>query len=225
MIGGILWYLYMLIGIYLIIPFFTASLYEDSTLRRLYLFLWIISSASLGLNIYLTHAFAGNLIHPFNMFVHFAGYFGYVHLGYEIKVISQDENILSKIRSSNGIFRFLVFFVLLSLVWFGNKFRFALDLTFLNVFTVLFSSFIFLILYNKNVCTDAKWYKIVKFIAYYSFGIYLCHMLIFSIITKNLFEFGPPPLIQTAVIITTFVLALSLSWCLARFNISRYVGV
>lgn len=39
-IGGVLWYLFILIGIYLIIPFFSEKIYENKLFLKVYLVFW-----------------------------------------------------------------------------------------------------------------------------------------------------------------------------------------
>lgn len=39
-VGGILWYLFILIGIYLVIPFFSERIYDNKTFLRIYLLIW-----------------------------------------------------------------------------------------------------------------------------------------------------------------------------------------
>ena len=79
-----MWYLYMLIGLYLLMPFFSAWVEKrDSTMTNTYLLLWL---CSLTLP-YLKQLIAPNLFgecawNEFGTFYYFAGFAGYLLLGH-----------------------------------------------------------------------------------------------------------------------------------------------
>lgn len=86
-IGGILWYLYILIGVYLIMPFFSSKLYIDKTYQKLYLIIWLISSVVWLIQMYEPRVLG---INPWEHNVHtlsyFWGYLGFCILGLYINV-------------------------------------------------------------------------------------------------------------------------------------------
>jgi surface polysaccharide O-acyltransferase-like enzyme len=83
MMGGILWYLFMLIGIYLIIPYINPLLYKDIKLQRIYLGLWILSSVIMFFRTYKSTLMGLTMWdHNFDLTIYFSGYLGYVLLGY-----------------------------------------------------------------------------------------------------------------------------------------------
>jgi len=84
-IGAILWYLFILIGIYLFIPFLSREIYEDRKLITSYLCLWFVSSLVFVLKYYEKELLGQCLLHQFDMLIYFSGYFGYLLLGYYIK--------------------------------------------------------------------------------------------------------------------------------------------
>ena len=98
-IGGILWYLHMLIGIYLIIPFISPAIYDNHKLMRLYLIIWVFSSILVIISRKfpdLTLMLGNNPYQQnFDMTVYFAGYLGYLLLGVSVK--------LGMIRNVNGM--------------------------------------------------------------------------------------------------------------------------
>ena len=79
-----MWYLYMLIGLYLLMPFFSAWLEKnDETLTRTYIILW---GCSLMLP-YLTQLISPNIFgvcawNSFGTFYYFSGFTGYLLLGH-----------------------------------------------------------------------------------------------------------------------------------------------
>lgn len=83
LIGGILWYLYILIGIYLFIPFLTERIYDSRRLLFVYLSFWIVSSVVMVIKAYVPNVFGENhWVHTFDMFIYFSGYLGFVLFGF-----------------------------------------------------------------------------------------------------------------------------------------------
>lgn len=83
---GILWYLFMLLGIYLIIPFLNPKIFTDDRYLRLYLWLWIASSVTLLVRRYIPYSLGVNPCeHSFDMLFAFAGYLGFLLFGYAVK--------------------------------------------------------------------------------------------------------------------------------------------
>lgn len=227
-IGGILWYLYVLIGIYLFIPFLSRDLYSKK-MRRLYLLFWFLSSMSLSINEYIPTAFSGNLIHPFNMFVQFTGYFGYLILGCELvddTIQSSLTNFVQKITTSL-ILRVACFTCLLFLVAVSYKFSFCKNITFLNPIVIIYSGFIYVILFNLKINTNSIIYNIISSIARYSFFIYLAHMMIFTVLTKPFIygNFEPTVSCQILVEFATFSLSYILALIMSHFKVSKYLGI
>lgn len=84
--GGILWYLYILIGIYLFIPFLTDRLYDDKRFLRLYVVLWIVSSMVMIVKARVPNVFGENhWVHAFDMFLYFSGYLGFLIIGFAVR--------------------------------------------------------------------------------------------------------------------------------------------
>ena len=82
-IGGILWYLFILIGIYLIIPFISQNVYQDKKMIKVYLFVWLASSVILVFKPVFPTLLGQNVWEQnFDMTIYFSGYFGYLFAGY-----------------------------------------------------------------------------------------------------------------------------------------------
>lgn len=64
--------------------------------------------------------------------------------------------------------------------------------------------------------------EIIKTISKYSFGIYLSHMVIFSVATKRLYEISTSPLMQLSVMILTFMGAAVLTAIIYRLPYHKY---
>lgn len=88
---GILWYLFMLIGVYLAIPFLNAKIFTDDKYLRLYLWLWIASSVTLLVRKLIPYSLGVNPCeHSFDMLFAFAGYLGFLLSGYAVKKYGDD---------------------------------------------------------------------------------------------------------------------------------------
>ena len=87
----VLWYLYMLIGIYLIIPFISERVYIDKRMMILYLSIWLASSILYVVKAVFPFVREDFILgqnhweHDFDMIIYFSGYLGYVLLGCAIK--------------------------------------------------------------------------------------------------------------------------------------------
>lgn len=89
--GGILWYLYILIGIYLFIPFLADRVYEDKRILRLYLGLWVVSSLVMIVKAHVPNVFGENhWEHVFDMFLYFSGYLGFLLFGFAIRKYGEE---------------------------------------------------------------------------------------------------------------------------------------
>lgn len=81
-IGGILWYLYTLIGLYLFIPFLSYRSWSDIRYSKIFIVLWVIASLAIVFTEYDEHIF---IIGPnscrFNLLLYFSGYLGFLIFG------------------------------------------------------------------------------------------------------------------------------------------------
>ena len=175
-IGGILWFLFILIGIYLIIPFLTPALYSERKFLKLYLTIWCVT-----LFLYIPLKFFPNILgknpweHDFNMLLYFSGYLGYVLLGYWMKI--------NKTEGCKYLFIYITFIFL-------SEYEVHISYGFLTFGAAIMSMCIFAIV--RNIGFDGKinlTYKVTSIIAKYSFGIYLSHMLIYRLLTCNIYLF------------------------------------
>ena len=86
-IGGILWYLYMLIGLYLIMPFVSSELFRNDKLNKVYLIIWCISSLAWLIQMYEPTVLGINVWeHNMNALSYFWGYLGFCILGNYLNV-------------------------------------------------------------------------------------------------------------------------------------------
>lgn len=88
-IGGILWYLFTLIGIYLFLPFLSSRLFTNRMYQRIFICLWILSSVVAYCQFLDENILSGNpWAAPFDVLIYFSGLLGYLILGLYISTCS-----------------------------------------------------------------------------------------------------------------------------------------
>lgn len=96
--------------------------------------------------------------------------------------------------------------------------------TFLHVGTVLTSLSTFIILKNHTYCTSGIIYGLIKKISSVSFGIYLCQMVIYRVLTIRIYAYmGTEWYMQIVVMISTFIGAYILTYALSKFSFKKYI--
>ncbi len=171
------WYIYMIIGIYLIVPIISTWVSKATEKEILYfLALWLIS-------ILATQPIISNYTPDFNL-TYFSGFIGYLVLGYYLYVRNFDH--LKKI----GLISFGIFLIGVLITIFGTYFlsnqkgKFVVDLYAyfsLNVTIAAIGIFLFfkqLTLKNRYIL------KFRNFINRNSFGIYFVHILVLFYLNK-----------------------------------------
>ena len=220
--GGILWYLYILIGIYLFIPFLTDRVYENKSFLRLYLGLWIVSSLVMIIKAHVPNVFGeSHWVHVFDMFLYFSGYLGFLMVGFAIRKYGA-EFLMGRFMSFGG--GKIKYLILLFLTLVVSYFYGSLIKSFLAIGTVVMTVNAFMLLRNVDVCVEAWYYRFIKHISGLSFGIYLCHMLVLKVLSENIFKLiGASWVNQLLCMALTFVGAYALSWLLSKIPFKRYI--
>ena len=221
-VGAILWYLFILIGIYLVLPFISPTVYKDKKMLRFYLVIWLVASvifviydAMEGQLGFVPGAMLGKNpnIHTFDMLLYFTGYLGYFLLGAYIKLFFGQ----SKVTAINlgGVF-LITLFVARFIPYVSDKF--------LSINSIIMSATLFVLV--SRVCIDigSGIYKTIKFLSQQSFGIFLCHMVIYSCATSRLYQaIGTMWWVQFVVMFTTFIGAVALSWAISLLPGKKYL--
>lgn len=100
-----MWYIYLLIGLYLYMPFFSGWIEKASNkTKRTFLIIWTISLFIPYIREYVTnmlfdrngYVFGADTWNEFSMFYYFAGFNGYLLLGHYVKECNNNENTLKK---------------------------------------------------------------------------------------------------------------------------------
>ena len=216
-IGGILWYLYMLIGIYLIMPFISSKLYTDRNYQKLYLILWLLSSLVWLIQMYEPRVLGLN---PWEHNIHALSYF-WGYLGFSILGLYLDVN-KSKTGGGKTILLYLItcFFMYISQCYLGSNVSHWIS-SFISIPSVILSVILFR--YIRGINISRKIYSIIKKISSLSFGIYLSHMVIYSCMTVNIYHFSTSWILQILVFILTFLGAYFFSYILSKLSFSKYI--
>ena len=170
------WYLYMLIGIYLIIPIIAVFVQNASkNLVQYFIILWLISLT--------TSMFSFKSIFPNFNLIYFSGYLGYVILGYYINTYGKEFKHFKKVT-----YLILGYLFTFSATFYFTKKSNTLNTDFyqyLDLNVVLMAACLFMIFkFHFNFIS-----KIFELISTYSFGIYFIHPLVLRFMEIKNFMF------------------------------------
>ena len=178
-----MWYVYLLIGIYLYIPVFSAWVEKsDKRSQRIFLAIWAVSLFVPYLRNYLTENLFGECSwNEFGLFYYFAGFSGYMLLGYHLvkyplQMSKVSKYALAAIAFAIGYAVTLIGFKNATAVEGQSEAMVELFFTFCSPNVALMTFAIFLI--AKDLRFENK--RINRFISQFSictFGIWMCHYL------------------------------------------------
>lgn len=218
-IGGILWYLYMLIGIYLILPFFSSKLYTDKNYQKLYLIIWLSSSLVWLIQMFEPRILGINLYeHNVHALSYFWGYLGFCILGLYTNVNK------CKIGGGKTIFNYLVtcIFIFVGSRYSGSNLSLWIG-SFLSIPSIILTVTLFMYIKGLKIKEESRLYKLIKNISSLSFGIYLSHMVVYRCLTINLYYLSTSWIQQISVFILTFMGGWLLSYMLSKLPLSKYI--
>lgn len=220
--GGILWYLYILIGIYLFIPFLTGRVYANRRYLQVYLVLWVVSSIVLIIKSHVPNVFGENhWVHDFDMFLYFSGYLGFLLLGYSVRQYDNPVRLMVGKEIWGGKLMYLIL-LLVSLV--ACYFVGGLIKSFLSVGTIVLTGCLFLLLKDMRINVKGKLYSLIKHISALSFGIYLCHMFVLKVMMENIYTyFSASWYWQIVAMFLTFIGAYIMSWLISILPFKKYI--
>jgi len=218
-IGGILWYLYIYIGILLFLPFLSSKIYCDKRMLNAFLGVWFFVSIMYIVKDYRPYLLGSNRwIHGFDMFVNFSGYIGYMLLGYRLNITH------SKGKSGCWVlFSLLMISVIYLLQLKINRFPNG-GYRYLLPTTIVLSTFLFLAFRSIPFRSTGRLYSLIKTISKLSFGIYLSHMVFFKTIVQPLvYQTSTSWFHQVYAIALTFVLSLFFSFLVSKIPYNKYI--
>lgn len=230
-----LWYLYMLVGLYIVMPILNAWLLQASQKEvRTILYIWIAS-------LFVPYAkmfapvlgFQGNYGNMglwgecdwniYGTFYYISGFIGYIILAYYLKTYrlkwSWKKTMLICIPL------FVIGFAITSLGYIiTNKFypgnyaylEIVWYFTGINVFMMTFA--IFAIVQKLKISS----HPILSRIASLTFGVYLCHFT-FVFLSYDIYNTPTIPYLVRIILsaITTFAISLAVVWVLSKFRLTQ----
>lgn len=217
-IGGILWYLYILIGIYLVIPFINPAIFEQRKQMLLYVGVWFVASLALLLKYYFPLTFGMTPFCSFDLFLYFSGYLGYLFLG---KYLHASVKVMGGKKS---LFKWMaIYLIAMASIYPIEKMIHQPMTAFLYFPAIIMSACMFIFLKNMSIQSDGILYKWIKEISALSFGIYLSHMVVYRTLTAHLYEVSTSPFVQVLVMLLTFIGGWVLTKMLGKLPWSKYV--
>lgn len=176
-----MWYVYLLIGIYLYIPVFSAWVEKsDKRSQRIFLAIWAVSLFVPYLRNYLTENLFGECSwNEFGLFYYFAGFSGYMLLGYHLvkyplQMSKVSKYTLAAIAFAIGYAVTLIGFKNATAVEGQSEAMVELFFTYCSPNVALMTFAVFLI--AKDLRFENK--RVNRFISQFSictFGIWMCH--------------------------------------------------
>ncbi len=224
--GGILWYLYVLIGIYLFIPFVNPKIFEERKMLYIYLLVWLMTSFVSFLKIYYPQILGMGPSSAFDMLLYFSGFLGYLFCGYYIHhyfppLYKLCKNRLIFFVSLAGIYLFSMFFMVIIIK--ESKEIYNMIMAYLSFPIIIMAGCAFAGIKESKVNTDGLLYKVIRQLSPLTFGIYLSHMVINRVFTDRLYQISTSPLMQITVMLSTFVGAYILTLLLSKIPFSKYI--
>lgn len=233
-----LWYLYMLVGLYLILPIVSAWV-NTAPQRDMKRFLWIWVFTTTLPYIQLVAPVLGytgnygnmNLLgmcdwNLYGTFHYFSGFLGYIILAYylvrfplnwswrKVFAVSLPLWILGYAITAGGFIITQKYspgsFAALEIIWY---------FTGVNVLMMTFP--VFIIMQKIKVRPSALLTKIASL----TFGIYLCHFLLVQVSYDVIYPYIPiAPYLQIPLIaLASFLMSLALTWLLSKLPFKKYL--
>lgn len=217
-----MWYIYLLIGLYLYMPFFSAWIEKTGRSTKLvYLGIWFISLFLPYISAYVSYYLYGEATwNQFGLFYYFAGFNGYLLLGHYLK--QGNDWGLSKTLAVCLILFLSGYFI----TYFGFSTAAAnpastetdmeLFFTFCSPNVALMTIGLFLLLQKVRVRNSAV-ISLLANVTKYGFGIYIVHYFMVGPVFIFISQFDfPIPLRVPVMAVLIFLLSWGFTWLMFR---------
>ena len=217
-----MWYIYLLIGLYLYMPFFSAWIEKaDRSKERVYLGIWFVSLFLPYMSAYISKYLYGEATwNQFGMFYYFAGFNGYLLLGHYLKQ-GNNWNIWKTFAICAAMF-----VVGYAITYSGfssaaaNPEATELDMelffTFCSPNVVLMTAAVFIFLQKVRIHNTLIAKKLSK-ISKYGFGIYIVHYFVVGPIFILIGKFDLPIPLQVPIMaLLIFIISWAFTWFMYR---------
>lgn len=184
-----LWYLYMIIGLYLITPFLRTYIRSSSSRERVQLVVFIMLCASITASF--KFFLFGNV--PSTIFTSFIPFIGYYLLGYQLRSMDKTKISLAFLWSTISISLFVIAF---GTGFVTDKVGLEKGLFFYDYLSppvIIMSISVFLLVsknFSLNSWIQKKFYTIINIVTPLTLGIYVLHLFILDG-PRMLFEISP----------------------------------
>lgn len=218
-----LWYMYALIGLYIVNPFITKMIKNlNESEKKLFIILWLLLSGIYYLFKVIMGLFGinTNVTHPIPIFSA-TYYLGYYVIGY---LIYNNYKIITKYDNKLAIFIAITCVVVNTLLTYitsiYNNSYYQGFFGYSNILIML-PSIVLLIICLRYI--EDKDYNIVKYICPYVFGIYLSHILVLEYLMKNI-QISNVMLECIIYIVITFIISYVLTYLIKKIPyINKYI--
>ncbi|MDE6048068.1 MAG: acyltransferase [Paramuribaculum sp.] len=219
-IGGILWYLYTLIGIYLFLPYLSPKTWTNKYYSLCFIGIWCIASFFTFLRDWDNTLLCGTAAYDYDVLLNFSGLLGYLILGcvlgqYYIKISYSRLILICVSLFLSGIALFFCGISVNHLGYLSTSYH----MSFYSLPAILTASAIFLLFSNLNVGGG----KFISLLSKLSFPIYLCHMVIYTIATRYLYLLSKSIGMMICVMGCTFIGATCLAWLINKMPYHKYI--
>jgi surface polysaccharide O-acyltransferase-like enzyme len=214
-----LWYVYMLLGIYIVIPLLAKLLVE---VRKLYLELFLILWV---LFITLSTSYNSNSNFEWNLWYYF-GYLGYVVLGYYLSIINTKSKRVSSIAG-------LTFLIGLFITVYGTYYFTDMDGKFYKNYysylipnVLLMAISVYVLLKNRNRKLNGVLKSVRNIIDKHSYGIYLSHILVLNYLIMYGVDWDLiHPLIGIPLTtIITLIVSVAIVYLIRKIPFGKYIS-
>lgn len=235
-----LWYLYMLVGLYLILPILSAWL-ERATKREIRLFLWVWGATLLLPYLRMIApmlGYAGNYGHMglfgecdwnlYGTFYYVSGFIGYLVLAHYLVLYPPAWSWRKTLCIVVPMFVMGYLITALGYVWFQKQYpgnyaylEIVWYFTGINVFVMTYAVFVVI---RKLNLKPSRW---LANLASLTFGIYLCHFIFVHVAYDCFAEFGSMPYFLRIVCMacSAFVVSGVIVWVMKRWKVTRRLVV
>lgn len=215
-----LWFLYAIIGVYLIVPLIRIVIANsDRAILKYYLIIWFISSSIFKMLSYYTAIDVRIELQPFT------GYLGYFILGYYLHEI--------ELTKRNRVFIYISAVLSLAITvigtYIGTQYIGSFEGIFYEylLFNTIFVS-VGIFIFIKQIDWDSLFsetgffMRVMTVISTLSFGIYLIHPFVINLISSKLdYEFIHPIIGIPITVITVLLISCLFVWIMKRIPVVK----
>lgn len=217
-----MWYIYLLIGLYLYMPFFSAWIEKsDRSKEKVYLGIWFVSLFLPYMSAYISEYLYGEATwNQFGLFYYFAGFNGYLLLGHYLKE-GNNWNIGKTLAICIAMFAvgYIVTYSGFSAAAANpasTEPEMELFFTFCSPNVVLMTAAVFILLQKVRI-HNVFITKHLSNISKYGFGIYIVHYFIVGPVFILIGRFDLPIPLQVPIMaILIFLISWAFTWLMYR---------